>query len=136
MSLTLPAEGGCQCGQVRYRLSGEPVWLGVCHCTECKRSSGAAFSMSLRMREGEVELLQGELKAWSRPSDKKGEVRCDFCAECGVRVWHVPVGSGFIHVKPGTLDDPSAVEPLFEGWTKRKAPWLTITGLKASFEEQ
>jgi hypothetical protein len=36
-SLILPAEGGCQCGNIRYRVMGEPVWLAVCHCSECKR---------------------------------------------------------------------------------------------------
>jgi hypothetical protein len=136
MPLNLPAEGGCQCGNVRYRLTGQPLWLGVCHCTECKRASGAAFSMSLRLREADVELLSGTLKQWSRPSAKKGEVICEFCPDCGNRVWHVPVGTGFKHVKPGTLDDPSAVAPNFEGWTVRKAPWLSISGLAASFEEQ
>jgi hypothetical protein len=35
MSLALPSEGGCQCGEIRYRLTGEPVWLAVCHCNDC-----------------------------------------------------------------------------------------------------
>jgi hypothetical protein len=92
--------------------------------------------MSMRMRDEDVQLLSGTLKQWSRPSDKVGEVICEFCPDCGNRVWHVPKGSGFKHVKPGTLDDPAAVAPSFEGFTKRKAPWLEISGLKASFEEQ
>jgi hypothetical protein len=136
MSLNLPAEGGCQCGQVRYRLTGAPVWLTICHCNECKRQSGGAFGMSLRVREADVALLQGQPKRWSRPSDHGGDVDCCFCPDCGTRLWHTPVGSGFTHIKPGTLDDPSQVTPRYEAWTKRKAPWLVVTGLDRSFEGQ
>ena len=39
-------EGGCQCAKVRYRVDGQPVAVGVCHCTECQRQSGSAFGMS------------------------------------------------------------------------------------------
>jgi hypothetical protein len=92
--------------------------------------------MSLRMRSQDVTLLKGRLKQWTRPSDKGGDVICHFCPTCGNRVWHEPADTGFLHLKPGTLDDPAAVKPSFEGWTKRKAPWLSLSGLKASFEEQ
>jgi hypothetical protein len=64
MTITLPAEGRCQCGEIRYRLTGERERLAVCHCTICKRRSGAAFSMSLRMRAADVQLLSGETKRW------------------------------------------------------------------------
>lgn len=136
MTLTLPAEGGCQCGEVRYRLTGEPVFLTICHCNECKRQSGGAFGMSLRMRAEDAALVRGSPKTWTRPADSGAAVTCAFCATCGTRLWHDPVGSGFRHIKPGTLDYPSQVAPRYEAWTKRKAPWLTVEGLAASFEGQ
>jgi hypothetical protein len=136
MLLALPSEGGCQCGEIRYRLIGEPVWLAVCHCNECKRQSGGVFGMSLRMHEADVKLISGEPKRWSRPSDSGNLVICYFCGICGNRLWHEPAGSGFLHIKPGTLDDPSQLAPRYEGWTKHKVPWLTIDGLEASFKEQ
>jgi hypothetical protein len=136
MSLILPAEGGCQCGNIRYRVMGEPVWLAVCHCSECRRQSGAAFGMSLRLREADVKLISGKPKSWTRTADSGRLVICHFCGNCGIRVWHEPAGSGFFHIKPGTLDDPSRLAPRYEGWTKRKAPWLRIDGLDGSFDEQ
>src|SRR6185437_12008034 len=135
-TLSIPSEGGCQCGEIRYRLTGEPLWLTICHCNECKRQSGGAFGMSLRMRAADVKLLHGEPKRWSRRSDEGGLVICRFCGNCGTRLWHEPADTGFIHVKPGTLDDPSTLAPRYEAWTKRKAPWLAISGLRASFEGQ
>jgi hypothetical protein len=136
MRFTLPSEGGCQCGEVRYLITGAPVWLAVCHCTECKRQSGSAFGMSLRTHGADLKLTRGQPKHWSRPSERGGLVICYFCGTCGTRIWHEPAGSGFLHIKPGTLDDTSQMTPRFEGWTKRKLPWLTIDGLEASFEEQ
>jgi hypothetical protein len=92
--------------------------------------------MSLRMHEADVKLISGVPKRWTRPSDFGGLVNCFFCGTCGTRVWHQPAGSGFLHIKPGTLDDASQLAPRYEGWTKRKVPWLMIDGLEASFEEQ
>ena len=130
MSLALPSEGGCQCGEIRYRLTGEPGWLAVCHCNDCKMQSGGVFGMSLRMREADVKLISGEPKCWTRPSENGGRAKdCYFCRTCGIRLWHTG-GSGFLSIKPGTLDDSSLLAPRYEGWTKRKAPWLTIDGLE------
>jgi hypothetical protein len=129
-------EGGCQCGAVRYRLTGTPQWLTICHCNECKRQSGSAFGMSLRMRACDVELISGELREWSRAADSGVKVSGFFCPTCGTRMWHEPVGSGFLHIKPGTLDAPSRFEPKYEAWIERKAGWLSISGLRLSFEGQ
>src|SRR6185503_6909117 len=75
VSLALPAEGGCQCGAIRYRLTGEPVFLTICHCGECKRQSGSAFGMSMRMRWSDVEIT-GQPKRWVRPADSGATVTC------------------------------------------------------------
>ena len=46
-----PYTGGCQCGSVRYVLTAEPIRVTACHCTECQRQSGSAFSMSMPVRK-------------------------------------------------------------------------------------
>ena len=51
-----PYTGGCQCGQVRYELSGEPIRLIACHCTECQRQSGSAFGMSMLIKKEDLKL--------------------------------------------------------------------------------
>jgi hypothetical protein len=38
-------EGGCLCGAVRYRVTGDPTIAVVCHCTRCHRMTESAFSM-------------------------------------------------------------------------------------------
>ena len=88
------------------------------------------------MRKADVELLQGAPKQWTTRSDNGNPKICVFCGTCGTRLWNGPGRLGFLHVKPGTLDDPSQLAPRYEGWTKRKLPWLRIEGLEASFETQ
>ena len=133
MNLTQPSEGGCQCGAIRYRLTGEPVFLTICHCNACKQQSGSAFGMSLRMRWSDVA-VKGEPKRWTRPADSGAVVICAFCENCGVRVWHEPSEKDFVHIKPGTLDHPEVLAPRYESWTTRKAPWLHVEGIEMSFE--
>ena len=135
MSLALPAEGGCQCGAIRYRLTGEPVYLTLCHCRECQKQSGSAFGMSLRMRREHVEIT-GAPKTWKRLADSGNPVVCAFCETCGTRLWHEPAEAEFLHIKPGTLDDFSTVAPRYESWTQSKAEWVSLSGIELAFERQ
>ena len=33
--------GGCHCGAIRYQVEGEAIVHALCHCTDCRRHSGA-----------------------------------------------------------------------------------------------
>ena len=54
-------EGGCLCGQVRYRTFGMPERAGVCHCRYCQTRTGSAFGISVYFEESQVTILRGEL---------------------------------------------------------------------------
>ena len=129
-------EGGCQCGEVRYQITAEPVRLTICHCTECKRQSGSAFGMSLTVKEANFAVVKGRPKTWTRSSDSGNAVTGCFCGTCGTRLYHLIAIAGLLNVKPGTLDNFEGLAPRFEAWTSRKAPWLHIDGLEGSFERQ
>lgn len=102
--------GGCQCGQVRYELTGPVQELFVCHCTECRKQSASTFGISVIVRSADVRLLQGTLKQWSRPTDSGRVLDCFFCPDCGSRVWHGDKKSNeTISIKGGSLDEPADV---------------------------
>ena len=61
-------EGGCQCGAVRYRITGEATALFACHCSHCQRQSGSAFGLSMRLSADQFELIKGELKGFAGPA--------------------------------------------------------------------
>jgi hypothetical protein len=127
------AIGGCQCGEIRYRLDGEPLELTVCHCTECQRQSGSAFGMSLAIPAGAFELLAGELRFFEVVCDSGRIKSCAFCPSCGTRIYH-RTDAG-ISVKAGTLDDTSSLRPAAHYWTRRKQPWVNIPEGVRSFPD-
>ncbi len=52
-------QGSCQCGQVKYEITGEPIILYRCHCTECQKQSGSGFGMSMWIRNKDFEITEG-----------------------------------------------------------------------------
>ena len=111
--------GGCNCGQVRYELQGEPLRVGICHCATCRRQSGSAFSFFAIWPKASVTLA-GELACWhSRAGGER------FCPTCGSLLFAWADGSDEIEIKLGTLDDPpTGLVPTYELWTIRREPWL------------
>ncbi len=75
-------EGGCQCGAVRYRISGSPVMAALCHCSMCRRASAAPV-VAWAMYQQAQALLTGE-----SPSIYESSPGCSrgFCGRCGTQI--------------------------------------------------
>lgn len=122
-----PRLGGCQCGAVRYELSGEPLKLVVCHCRECRKQSASAFGVSLFVLRENLRLTHGSPKLWSRPTDSGHTLECAFCPTCGSRLWHQRVGAAeTISIKGGSLDDPIDLSSAVHIWTSRMLPGVIL----------
>ena len=120
-------EGQCQCGELRYQVTGETVTLFVCHCTECQRQSSSAFGMALWLRNYSKTILTGVLGAWVRRTPSGRELVCEFCPSCGTRVFHQVAGqTETMSIKPGTLDKTIGLEPVAHIWTSRAQPWVRL----------
>lgn len=119
--------GHCQCGAVRYRLTGEPLTLFACHCTDCQRQSSSAFGMALWVRKADVEMLSGPLKEWVRELPSGRRMACRFCPGCGTRLFHQVLGQEEVmSIKPGTLDDTRWLQPAGHIWTASRQPWVRL----------
>lgn len=137
MSPCKARDGGCQCGQLRYRVSGEPLRIGICYCSECQHHSGSAFSLNMILRVGDFTITRGTVKRFSRTADSGRPVECAFCPDCGTRIFHVPSYlDNVVNVKPGTLDDASGLSPTIELFAARKPAWLSVSGLSESRQHQ
>lgn len=100
-------EGGCYCGAVRYRVSGEPVFKGQCHCRECQYISGGSPNVFLGLPESGFSYTKGKPAAFRR-KDLDAPVTREFCAECGTQLLaKAPTLPGTVLLKVGTLDEPS-----------------------------
>lgn len=119
-----PRTGGCQCGHVRYRITGRPIELTACHCRACQRQSGSAFGMSLHLPEAAFALVSGRLATFEVTTDGGRIKTCAFCPNCGARIHHATAGG--LSLKAGTLDDTTGLAPDAHYWTACKQPWVVI----------
>jgi hypothetical protein len=132
-----PVEGGCICGAVRYRLSASPLGIYNCHCKDCQRSAGSAFSSSMVVRREEFTIIAGETLVYDKRADSGNLVRQHSCPVCHTRLYNIPLANPAIYVvRPGTLDDSSWAQPVGNIWTASRAPWVEIDPTQPSFAGQ
>ncbi|MCU0909425.1 MAG: GFA family protein [Rhodobacteraceae bacterium] len=104
--------GGCLCGAVRVTATGDPLRVGLCHCTDCRKHHGALFHASAIFPKDTVTIT-GKTKSFAGRH---------FCPRCGSPVFSTSPGEVEVHL--GTLDDPAALVPTYELWCIRRPDWL------------
>lgn len=100
-------QGGCQCGAVRYEVNGTPQHVGLCHCSDCRKSAGAPMVSWAAFAEAEFTLVQGHLTTFN----SSGSAMRSFCPKCGTGIAYrneeyLP---GIVDIQSATLDDPDAL---------------------------
>jgi hypothetical protein len=123
-----PAEGGCACRAVRYRMLTAPLFVHCCHCTWCQRETGASFALNAMIESDRVETLQGMVEVVDTPSNSGKGQKISRCPTCRIAVWSNYAGAGdkvrFIRV--GTLDHPERCPPDIHIFTSTKQPWVVL----------
>ena len=127
-------EGGCACGDVRYKLTEAPMIVHACHCRDCQRLTGSAFALNMWIERKFVETTGETIVArQTAGSGKPHEIFS--CPRCGTALWskyHAAPGDTLL-VRAGTLDDPAAVKPDVHIFTRSKVPWLELPNGARSF---
>ena len=124
--MKVPRKGGCACGEVRYRLTSDPLFTHCCHCLNCQRQTGSAFVINLLIETDRVELLAGAPQPVDVPRDD-GSMQTVFrCPTCQVAVYSEYTHPGVRFVRGGTLDDPSGVSPDVHIFTRSKLGWVML----------
>lgn len=130
--MTQNVEGGCLCGDVRYRIDGEPESSGTCQCRTCRKASAAAIVPWIHLKAENFTLHAGKpVEFNSSPS-----VIRTFCGRCGTPItyWHESYGRT-IDVTTCSLDDPEEFPPIGHVWTSHRLSWLSIADDLPTFEE-
>ena len=63
-------QGSCLCGEITFEVTGQPVRQGNCHCSTCKKATGAAYATIVFFKEDQISQLSGETKCYEYMSDK------------------------------------------------------------------
>ena len=125
-------EGGCACGEIRYLLASEPLFVHCCHCLNCQRQTGSAFVINLLIETDRVELLAGEPELVPVPRGSKTQ-KIWRCPTCQIAVFSQYTTPRLRFVRGGTLDDPSSVSPDVHIYTRSKLPWVELPASVPAF---
>jgi hypothetical protein len=127
-------EGGCYCGAVRYRATGEPTMRAQCHCRECQYITGGGPNFLIMMPTEGFEYTKGTQQDFAR-SDIERPVTRQFCPACGTHLATWLPGFPAVVVKVGTMDDPALFgAPQLAIFTCDKQPFHEIGEGIAQFE--
>ncbi len=117
-------KGRCLCGTVRYEVNDNFLYAGYCHCSDCRRFSGSAFSAMAGIPTAEFQVVSG-VDAIQRYVKSANTVLC-FCLHCGSSLCAEKPNRGMVHVRLGTLDDCPSLRPHFHSYVASKAEWDVI----------
>ena len=116
--------GSCRCGAVSYAVTDEFVYAVNCHCSDCRRSTGAAFKPLAGIERDKLSVTRGgsDRLVVSFPSWHE-----ERCGRCGSLLYAVVREGAFLHVAMGSLLDDPSIRPSAHVFVGSTAPWFTIT---------
>ncbi len=121
--MTAKLFGGCLCGDVRYEAAGHVVFSGNCHCRDCQRTSGGAYTPALLVPESSIT-ISGEVTYYESTADSGRKVSRGFCPKCGSQLFaKLEMLPDIIGLRAGTLDDPSLFNPGVDIFTSSATHW-------------
>ena len=113
-------EGGCLCGDIRYRVEGAARSSGICHCESCRRAASAPMLPFVVFAKEQFTLARGVPTAF----ESSAGVTRTFCGRCGSPLtYHNAACAGQIDVMTCSLDDPGSFPPPFHVWLREKVSW-------------
>ena len=110
--------GGCQCGAVRFRISGKLGRPSICHCRMCQKQFGGFFGPLETVPEEDLEWTRGE------PSYFQSSINIarGFCRNCGTPLAYKHPGG--LELAIGAFDDRSDLAPQIQVNFSARLPWV------------
>ncbi|MGH7121293.1 MAG: GFA family protein [Acetobacteraceae bacterium] len=113
--------GGCLCGAIRYQTDGAPFHESICHCSLCRRASGAPFVAWFSVPRESLALISGS-PSWFRssPSAERG-----FCSRCGTALFFRSRElTDEIDITIASLEEPGSIQPCQQLYAADRIRWV------------
>lgn len=118
--------GSCACGAIHYDVAADPLVVLNCHCRDCQRASGTAFS-TVAVFPAVAVAVRGAPKWRATTADSGNVVRRAFCPECGSPMFSASAAMpALLVIKVASFDDPAPLKPTFDIWTDGALPWAVL----------
>jgi hypothetical protein len=116
-------DGGCLCGDVRYRITGPSLFVMQCCCKDCQKATGTGHTTIVGIQRTQLD-IKGKIATYTTTGDTGGDVTRHFCGRCGGRLYTSGTLPGtVVMVQAGSLDQPERISPERVIYTKDALPW-------------
>ena len=118
--------GSCLCGAVTYDAAVEAPVAMNCACRDCQRATGSGYATFFVVPEAQLD-LRGEVGSYTSTGESGRTVTRFFCSHCGSQLFsEVEARPGMRFVKAGSLNDPEAIKPSVNIWTRSRPSWAPL----------
>ena len=114
--------GSCHCRSVRFEIAGDLAPIQVCHCGDCRASSGAPMVAWYAVQEDQLRLLSGEPALYEGTPGAQRQ----FCPRCGTGLFYrnAAMLPRIVDIQSATFDDPAASPPDVQIQCAERLPWV------------
>lgn len=114
--------GRCLCGAIRFEAAGKPNVVSLCHCADCRRSSGAPMIAWAEFPEASLKVTQGTPKT----INSSGATMRSFCVDCGSGLFYrnAELLPGVVEVQSAALDDAGDLPPTMQIQVAERLGWM------------
>ncbi|KAJ5967789.1 Glutathione-dependent formaldehyde-activating enzyme/centromere protein V [Penicillium viridicatum] len=101
--------GSCMCGGVTYAVEADTYLAALCHCTDCQKWSGGAFTSNAVVPRTSFKVTKGTPNSYDSVGNSGKINKHFFCPTCGSSIYtELEVMPDMTCVKAGTLDGGEA----------------------------
>lgn len=125
--MSTPVTGGCACGAIRYSFTGDPIYMGNCHCRDCQRASGTGHATVVAVNAAAFSFTAGTPRFHQRTADSGSQLQRGFCSTSGSPL--LVLNSAYpeaVILHAGNLDNPDWVRPVLNIFTASAQPWDSL----------
>jgi hypothetical protein len=124
--------GRCLCGTVQYKVADEFRYALICHCSQCRRATGAANKPFAGIELEKLRVVAGQESVLRFGDEMNHDIRC---TKCGSFLYSVVRDGQYAHVTLGTLVDTPTIRPTDHIFVGSKASWEEITDALPQHDE-
>ena len=119
-------KGGCLCGAIRYSAAEPILGQAVCHCKNCQKQSGSAFSVVVLVNRSSFQ-VDPVPAVFEETADSGAKVNRFFLSSVRLSALYSVVGKAdVVIIKAGSLDDPTWLAPRAHVWCSSAWPWTVF----------
>lgn len=125
--------GSCLCGLLKFSVTGVPSRFYHCHCSRCRKSSGAGHSSNLFVEGGKLSWNgnMDDIRSYQLPEAKR--FARTFCKQCGGPLPRELPAFNLVQIPAGTLNDEPNISPQAHIFQDSKAAWSCTSDLLTAF---